>query len=244
MFGFVSRVMALVVRRAALVLTLALPTSAWMIIAGAVPQASACDQNSHCYAEAQNFNTNTNHGVYGILNVHCLYEPNNGNFANIEMWDVNSSGNNWVEAGIKSGVDYHGVYRNKNWFWADKRPGYNYSEHDSSVTASTDTNYSTEIQFAGNNEWDVYGENSFVQYGTSTSNSATLVQGLEGTEYLGSSTSGIRDIGNIYNLERKSSSNTWYFWGGNAQNYDLGTGNYINGHYDTSASHEYWSGPC
>ena len=244
MFGFASRVMAWVVRRTAVVLALALPASAWMIIAAAAPQASACSQSSHCYAEAVNFNTNTNHGVFGALNVHCLYQPNNGNRASTEIWDTDSGCHNWVEAGISSGVDYYGVYRNKNWFWADKRPGYNYSEHDKSVTASTDTTYSTQIEFAGNGTWNVYGENSFVLYGTSTSNSATIVQGIGGTEYEGGSTSGIRDIGDVYNLERKSSSNTWYFWDTNAGNQNLGTGNYINGHYDMSTSHEYWNGPC
>jgi uncharacterized membrane protein len=78
MFGFASRIMAWVVKRTAVVLALALPTSAWMIIAVAAPQALACDNNSHCYAVAYNSNTNANHGIYGQLNVHCLYEPDNG----------------------------------------------------------------------------------------------------------------------------------------------------------------------
>jgi hypothetical protein len=111
------------------------------------------------------------------------------------------------------------------------------------VTASTDTRYTTEITFAGDDSWEVFGENSFVEFGTSTNNSATLVQGIGGTEYLGNSTSGIRDIGDVYNLQRENSSNTWYNWNGNAVNHNLGTGNYINGNYD-SASDESWSGPC
>lgn len=238
-----SRVMEFIVRRTIIILALALLAPAWMTIIGATPQASACDVNNHCYAQAQNANGNTNHGVYGEPYVHCLYQPG-GNRANNEIWDTNSSASNWVEAGITSGVDYNGTYRNKNWFWADKRPGYNYAEHDTSVEAGTDTAYPTEIEFAGNDTWNVYGENSFAHFGTSTNNSATIVTGIAGTEYWGGSTSGIRDIGSVYNLERKSSSNTWYSWGSNAQNFDLGTGNYINGHYDGSTAREYWSGPC
>src|SRR5262249_17026676 len=244
--GAVSRVMASTVRRTALVLGLALPVSSWMIILAAVPQASACsDSNSsnHCYAIAENFNTNTNHGVYGEINVHCLYQPNNGNQARAEIWDTSSGGTYWIEGGVISGVDYNGAYRNKAWVWADQRPGFNYSEHDKAVTANTDTTYPTEIIFAGSGTWDVYGENSFVLFGTSTNNSATLVEGMGGTEYEGGSASGIRDIGDVYNLERRSSSNVWYSWGNNAQDFDLGPGNYINGHYVTGA-HEYWNGPC
>jgi hypothetical protein len=241
-FGFGSWVVASVVRRTAVVLALALPVLGWMI-AGA-PQASACNSSNHCWAIAINNNTNTNHGVYGEVYVHCLYQPNNGNRNTNEIWDVDSTASNWVEAGVTSGVDYHGTYRNKNWFWADKRPGYAYSEHDFSTTANTDTKYRTKVEFAGNDTWNVYGNGNYSHYGTSTSNSATLITGEGGTEYWGSSTSGIRDIGSVYNLQRKSSSDTWFNWGGNAANHDLGTGNYIRGSYDTSTSHESWSGPC
>lgn len=243
MFGFRSRVVASGVRRTAAVLAVALPVLAWTIV-GAVPQASACDSSNHCWALAINSNTTTNHGIYGQLYVHCLYQPDNGNRNTNEIWDVDSGANNWVEAGITSGVDYHSTYRDKNWFWADKRPGYSYSEHDFSTTASTDTKYRTKIEFAGSDTWYIYGNGNYSQYGTSTNNSATLVQGEGGTEYWGSSTSGIRDEGSVYSLERKSSSNTWYNWGTHAANHDLGTGNYIRGSYDTSTSHESWTGPC
>jgi len=244
MLSFVARIMVPAVKHSAVVLAVAFTASAGLTIMGAVPQASACSLSAHCYAEAVNQNTATNHGVYGEVNVHCLYQPNNGNQARAEIWDVDSSGNNWIEAGVISGVDYNGTYRNKNWVWADKRPGSNYFEHDKSVTASTDTSYPTEIVFAGSNTWDIYGENSFVLYGTSTSNSATLITGIGGTEYEGGSTSGIRDIGHVYNLERESSSNTWFSWGGNALNEDLGSGHYISSSYNSGGSYETWSGPC
>jgi hypothetical protein len=160
------------------------------------------------------------------------------------MWDEDNGGNNWVEAGITSGVDYHSNYRNKDWFWADKRPGFSYSEHDTSDAANTDTDYRVEIEFAGSDTWNVFGDGSFSQYGTSVDNSATLVQGIEGTEYEGGSSSGIRDVGNIYSLERESSSNQWYTWDANATDLDSGPGHYVNGNYDPNADHESWSGPC
>lgn len=232
-----------VVRRAVAALALALLASAWMVVAGAAPQALACDASSHCHAYAKNLNTATNHGIYGELNAHCLYQPANHNRATNEIWDTDSTENHWVEAGVSSGIDYHGVYRNKNWYWADLRPGYNYAEHDKSVTASTNHDYPVRIVFAGVETWDVIGENSFVYMGASTSNRATLVTGLAGTEYWGSSTSGIRDQGNIYSLERKSSGNTWYLWGGNAKPVDNGSNHYITDHYVTG-SHTYWNGPC
>jgi hypothetical protein len=156
---------------------------------------------------------------------------------------VDGGSSNWVEAGIISGVDYNGTYRSKSWLWADKRPGHPYFEHDFSATASTDTNYNVEIQFAGNDTWNIYGESGFTQYGTSTSNSATLVQAEGGTEYEGGSTSGIRDIAGAFTLERKSSSDIWYGWGANGLDKDSGSGNYINGHYDGNGN-ETWSGPC
>jgi hypothetical protein len=244
MFEFTSMIMPSVARRAALALALALPASSLVVIAGAVPQASACTASSHCYAEAVNTNTNSNHGVAGVINSHCLYQPNNNNRASNELWDIDSSGSNWVEVGITSGVDYHGTYRDKDWFWADKRPGNAYSEHDTSVSASADTSYLAEIEFAGGNAWGVFGENSGLQFGTSTNNTATLITPVAGTEYEGGSTSGIRDVGNIYSLERESSGNVWHFWGSSGVNENLGSGNYINGNYDPNAYHESWSGPC
>ncbi len=240
----VLQILQLVARRTAAVLVLALMASAWMITAEAAPQAFACDASSHCYAVAVNQNPNTNHGVYGLIIIHCLYQPNNGNQARAEVWDVDSGGNNWIEAGIISGVDYNGTYRDKNWLWADKRPGYNYSEHDTSVAANTNVQYQTEITFGGSNTWYIYGENSFVQYGTSTNNSANLVSDQAGTEYEGSSTSGIRDIGDVNNLERQGSSGVWFNWGSGAAPVVAGTGHYIPSNYYPSSSSESWSGPC
>jgi hypothetical protein len=243
LFRFRSWDVAPVARRIAVVLALALPT-AWVITAAAVsaPAASACDASSHCVTQAQNKNTNLNFGVYGELNAHCLYQPDNGNRVTNELWDTDSSASNWVEAGITGGRDYNGYYRDKNWFWADKRPGYSYSEHVVNATANTDTSYPAEITYHGSNEWYVYGKNSFVQYGTSTNNGMQGIHVIGGTEFWGSATSGIRDQGDVYNLERESSTGQWYSWGNNGANVELGPGNYIPGNF--SNSHESWTGPC
>jgi hypothetical protein len=228
------------------VLALAPVASALLVFAGATPQASACDTNSnsdHCYAKAFSNNTNTNHGVSGTINVHCLYQPNNGNSVTAEMWDQNSSAAYWVEVGIGSGTDGNGGYQNKNWFWADQRPTFGYFEHDFSQTASTDVGYPAEIVSEGNDTWDVFGEDGEPLMGQSTDNTAVLVQAVAGTEYEGSSTSGIRDVGSVDNLMRDASYNTWFNWGNGGTNENLGPGNYINGNYDGN-SDESWKGPC
>jgi hypothetical protein len=242
MFGFGSRVVASGVRRTAVVLALALPAATWMIIAGAVPDASAaCSPSSHCYAIAYNLNTSTNHGVFGTVYAHCLYQPNNGTFVTNEIWDASSSAAYWEEVGLYSGIGTNIPYGNKNWFWADSRPGGGYNEHDSSTTANTDTQYRAKVEFAGNNTWYIYGNGNYSHFGTSTSQSATLITGQAGTEYTSGSTSGIRDQGNVSNLQRKSSSNTWYSWGNNASRYYNG---YITPSYNSSTNTVSWSGPC
>ena len=245
MSGFRSRVVASGVRRTAVILALALPAATWVIIAGAAPDALAaptCSLSSHCYAIAYNKNTATNHGIFGTLNAHCLYQPNDGTFVTNEIWDVDSSASYWEEVGLFSGDAGGNIgYGNKNWFWDDSRPGGGYHQHDSSTTANTDTDYRTKVEFEGNGTWYIYGNGDYSHFGTSTSQSATLITGEAGTEYTNSSTSGIRDQGHISNLQRKSSSDTWYSWGSNAARYYNG---YITPSYDSSTNSVSWSGPC
>jgi hypothetical protein len=50
-----------------------------------------------------------------------------------------------------------------------------------------------------------------------------------GTEYTTGSSSGIRDIGSVDNLKRESTSDIWYNYGNNANGFDFGPGNYVNG---------------
>jgi hypothetical protein len=242
-----SRIMTAARKRVVLVLAVTLPVSAWIFMAGAMPASACSDSNSsnHCYAQATNFNSNTNHGVAGQINFHCLYQPNNGNFATQEIWDASSAGTYWEETGIISGVDPNSNYDTKDWFWADSRPnGGNFHFHLANIKANSDTTYPAQITFVGNQTWDLYGGNSFVLLGQSINQSSTLTIDIGGTEYLGGSGSGIRDVGNIYTLQRESTNNNWLNWGSGAGNGDLGPGNYINGSYDTDTSHESWNGPC
>jgi len=232
------------IKRVVVAFALTIAASVGMVAAGGA-QAFACTNSAHCYAEAVNTNSASNHGVFGELYVDCLYQPDvSGDFANNEIWDTTTGNGNWVEGGIKSGVDYHGTYRNKDWFWADDRPGDAYAEHDTSVAAGLNTQWPVEITYAGSDTWDVYGESDFTEFGVSTSNSANLTTGIGGTEYTTPSSSGIRDIGNVYSLENETTGGSWYSWGGDGTNEDLGSGNYISSSYNSGGSYESWSGPC
>lgn len=239
MLGAVLMVSA--ARRIVVVLTLVLGVPAGMIIAGATPQAlAACSPTSRCYAIAYNLNTAVNHGAYGEINSHCLYMPNNGSFVTHEVWDVDATGNYWEEVGIVSGATDAG-YLDKHWFWDDSRPGGGYNQHNSSVTANTNTTYRVKIKFAGSNTWDLYGNGDYSQFGTSTDQTANLVTNEAGTEYTAGSGSGIRNQGQVGNLNRISSSDSWFNWGNNASTYSNG---YSIASYDNSSSTVSWTGPC
>jgi hypothetical protein len=240
MSGFGSRIVASGARRTAVVLALVLPVAAWMIIPAASAASAACSPSNHCFAVAENLNGATNHGIYGKIYVHCLYQPNDGTFATNEMWDVDNSNNYWEEVGIVSGATDNG-YLDRHWFWDDSRPGGGYHQHNSSVQANLDTSYRAKIEFQGNDTWYIYGNGNYSRFGTSTSQSATLIRNEAGTEYTSEASNGIRNQGNVGDLQRKSSGNTWYSWGSNAA--PVATG-YINASYFNSSSTVSWTGPC
>jgi hypothetical protein len=148
-----------------------------------------------------------------------------------------------VEAGIASGVDYSDHYRGDEWFAADQLPGDNYVEDDTGVQANLTTVYPVEITYVGGGTWDFIGENNTVIFFTATDSfSATQAQG--GTEYTSGSGSGIRDIGNIFDLQNQGLNGTWYYLGSAAGQINSGPGHFINGSYNSGASEESWSGPC
>jgi hypothetical protein len=213
------------------------------MVAWSAPPASACSTSSHCYAE-ESSSGGTNDGAYGELDVTCLYMPNNGNFANNEIWDSNDSATDWTEVGVKSGIGYDGDYYNKEWFWADSRPnGGGYHEHEIGQTATAGDEYSVETIYIGDNEWAIYGGNSFTQIGTSTSNpDSSSGATLGGTEYTAANaSSGIRDVGGVYNIEWEGSNGEWHDVGSAGSGYFNG---WIGGSYNASGSYVTWSGPC
>jgi hypothetical protein len=224
-----------------------LPATMLTIAAGAAPDAMACSNTSgdHCYAVAIANDVAANHGMFGYVYATCLYMPDNGDFVNNEMWNVSSGSSYWEEVGLKSGTAYSGIYYpDKTWFWADSRPGGGYHEHEPDIgVAGTNTSYAAESIYLGDNEWGIYGGNSFTEIGVSTSQSASLVDGEAGTEYTAGSSSGIRNIGNVAYLERESTGNDWYYWGAATQS-GKGPGGYISGSYAQSNEQESWSGPC
>jgi hypothetical protein len=230
-------------RRVAAVLALTLP-AAGLVISTGLPQASACSLSSHCYVQAFNQNNAANHGVYGQLYVTCLYQPYEAIFANNEVWDLDTSGDYWVEAGLKSGQDYHGAYRDKDWFWADNRPVYGYAEHDFSEEANLTTKYPVEITYAGTGTWDVYGGDDLSELGVSATNSFIPNQAQGGTEYTSDAGSGLRDIGAIYNLENEDLHSSWHLLGNAGALSESGSGHFINGNWNSATSELSWSGPC
>jgi hypothetical protein len=219
-----------------------------MVAAGnpsAASAAESCDINNHCYAIAEASGP-ANYGGFGDLYYNCLYMPSNGNFANQEMWDTNSSATYWTEVGIKSGIGVSGTYYTKQWFWADSRPnGGGYHEHEVAGTAPGTTELPVETTYVGNNTWDIWGGNSFTQIGTSTgqpqSSSGTSQWG---TEYTAGSGSGIRDIGSVYSLEWAGANGSWNNEGGLAHAAELGSGAYITPFYSSSGDDLSFTGPC
>lgn len=234
-----------VVRRAAVVVALAIPAAVGMIAAGAAPDAWACSDSNlsnHCYAIAEVNPPVVNWGAAGSINLHCLYQPNNGNIASNEMWDADSS-HHWIEAGAAAGDDPNGYYDNKNWFWADARPGDGYYFHTFSNTVPLNTDEFVEIVYARGQVWDIYGGPYFL--GKSTTNSMSPTYEAAGSEYIGTSNSGLRDIGHVSGLQWIDSSYNFHNWGGSGFAVPLsqsGPGAYITAQY--SSSYVGWTGPC
>jgi hypothetical protein len=231
-------------RRTAVVLALILP-AAGLILAAGLPQASACSGADQCSTLAINNHIAANHGVLGDLYVTCLYQPDNGNRVATEVADKESSGSTvyWVEAGVASGVDYHSHYLGDEWFAESFLPGQNFMEDDTGSEASLNTVYPVEITYAGGGTWDFIGGNSTNIFDTVTDSfSATQAEG--GTQYTSDPGGGIRDIGNIFDLQNQGLNGTWYDLGSAATNHYIGPGPFISGSYNNSTSEESWSGPC
>jgi hypothetical protein len=175
--------------------------------------------------------------------------PNDGtDFVTIELWDVLNDGISgaqyWTEVGVVSGLGYY-----HNWFWADNRPnGGGYHAHVQSSEA-TGGPLPVETTYVGNNQWDIYGGNSFTQIGTSTSNpDSGSGRSQFGTEYTVNPGTSMRDLGGVYQLEYESQAGQWYGEYSLAKNHNYGTPPpnvpWINGSYNASGDYETWGGIC
>jgi hypothetical protein len=226
-------------RRTAIILALALPALGWLITAGAVP-AQACNTTSHCYAAAISNDTTANHGMYGNITSSCLYNSNDGNFVTQEIWDTSSGATDWDEVGLIGGTFDGTYYSVKTWFYAYQEPGEPFTLHaPNTAAAGTNISYAAEVIYLGSNEWAVYAGNNYTEIGTITGQSATLDNGIAGTEYTSYAGADLRDSGVINNLERESTGNIWYPWGKASQAPETG---YFYGSY--SNAEESWDWSC
>lgn len=232
--------------RGAAYLACAFLAAAGMVATGKAPAAWACDSSyyDHCYAVAAASGPG-NYGGYGEISDPCLYMPNDGaDHVSAEIWDMSSNEEYWTEVGITSGLGYY-----HQWFWADSRPnGGGYNFHPVGGTASGGP-LPVETTYVGNNQWYIYGGNSFTQLGTSINQPASS-SGTSwfGTEYTVNPGAGMRDVGTISNLEWESKAGVWYPENGLAQNRNYGppppNTSWIFGNYNSSGDYETWNGPC
>jgi hypothetical protein len=215
-----------------------------IVAAGAAPNAMACSNPSsdHCYAEAEDDDIGTNNGAYAILDVGCMYAPSDVRL-NDTLWDWTGS-DYWVEVGGLEGLGYDGNDHNKVWYWADMRPnGGSYHEHYyGSIDQST--YLQVQVEWEGSSTWSVFGGNGFTLLGNSTSqpnNSGSAGFGTAGTEYTGT---GIRDTGNISDIQYLDTNYNFHLWGSDGHQETFGPGHFVPGSYNNTVSTETWSGPC
>jgi hypothetical protein len=199
--------------------------------------------SSHCYAIMEVPDIPNNSAILDTITIQCLYYPNATEFADNEEWETN--GTYWVEAGVLSGEDYFGNYHDKDWFWADNRPnGGGFSQHwpTGLSPAATDTEYNIEIQYIGNDAWDVYGADSDIYLGQSTANPLEAGRVMQaGTEYTANSGSGIRDEGIASNLQYADAAGGLHDAGPNGGFDDSSSNNWISEDWSSSSSQMEWS---
>jgi hypothetical protein len=225
----------------AILLALALPAAAVTVAAGAAPDAFACSLSNHCHAAAIAGDTTQNIGIAGDIISSCLYQPDDGNFINQEIWDIMTGDDFWNELGLNSGTGLDQgklvYYPNKTWFWAEMTTT-GYYEDNNLGTAATNTSYGIEIWFDGT-YWNSIVDGVFSITGKAQTEGFNY--GEAGTEYTGGESSGIRDNGEIYDLQRVATNGEYYAWGAASQG-ALGPGGYITGTYNDAE--QSWAGPC
>lgn len=146
------------------------------VYAGPAAQAACATPNS-CYGVATWRGAPDSHGARTNITVHCLRVDNPDRFILNSLWVITNGG--WVETGMEWGNPWDRRY----WYWADKRPGYQFFKHDFlGLPVQLDTSYTASIVWGGNQSWEVKRDGDVL--GTSTPNpgpSNGMDAGIEST---------------------------------------------------------------
>ena len=181
-------------------------------IASPAMASSACiggpAPNGHYYGRADSPYMTQNYGAYTDMYVSSgsAYDWNQNGFIEQTLWegtDNQPTGSDWVESGYTYGWQFTNTF---TYYWADWRPTYNYAEHRiTAVTPKVGTWMPVEIQYQGNNTWNVYL--NFQVEGTSTSNPPSSEQMAAGVE----STSQYSQLSTAYvsDLEYYTTTGSW-----------------------------------
>jgi hypothetical protein len=229
--------------RSGILLAAILPAA--VAVLGSAPDASAataCTQSNDCHSGAQD-HTHHNNGMSASIYFTCLASPTSSDWVTDEMWDITGTGAYWVEAGVIDGFgppNSSGIH-SRAWFWADNRPGDGFTVHFPGLSiAHRGTVYPASINYAGSNTWSIWGGDSYVSMGLSTSQPNNSLAEEAGTEF--SDAHGLRDSGSVSNLLWENRSGHWHSWGSGGRAFSAeGPNNHIKATYSRSGSYVKWN---
>jgi hypothetical protein len=233
-------------RRAAVLACATILATVGMVAAGKAPSAWACTTTTHCYAVSLS-NGGDNYGELATININCLYiKSDSDNFVTNELWDQSGNGKYWEEDGAMSGslgANSQGKYWNRELFYADSRPnGGSFHWHPTAATG--DEGWAVEIEYVGNNTWDLESGGA---WWTSIdqpmfSDGASTVAGSEYTANPGQDS--MRNVGSVSGIEWENSAGNWIPEGSSmSSGGEVGT-DWIDPVYYPDSSAVSWSGPC
>jgi hypothetical protein len=225
----------------------ALPMAAAMAVLGPALDASAataamsCTQSNDCHSQAED-DMGHNNGMSGDIDLSCLSSPTRSDYVTNEMWDVTGTGPYWVEVGV---IDGYGPPNSSSthsraWFWADNRPSTGFNVHFPGLSiAHRNTVYPASITYQSRQTWSIFGGDSYVSMGLSTSQPNNTIAETAGTEF--SDAHGLRDSGSVSNLLWEGRHNHWNSWGhGGHADPPAGPNNHIKATYSRSGSYVKW----
>jgi hypothetical protein len=229
------------------VLAAALPMAAAVAVLGSAPDASAataamsCTQLNDCHSFTID-DTGHNDGMSGSVDLSCLASPTSSDWVTNEMWDITGTGAYWVETGVIDGFGRpnSSSTHSRAWFWADNRPGEGFKVHFPGLSiAHRNTVYPASITYQGSQKWSIYGGDSYVSMGLSTSQPNNSIAEEAGTEF--SDDHGLRDSGSVSSLSWEGSNGHWHDWGsGGHAGRQEGANNHVKATYSRSGSYVSW----